>query len=74
MIHDELYDLSCSYDIYYICDIIIYARGLELAIGWAGPGQHWAGPKPGRAKIGPDFSGQNFSSPTRPKNRAGRAK
>ena len=33
-----------------------------------------AGPKPGRAKIGPVFSGQNFNSPARPKNRAGRAK
>ena len=43
---------------------------LELAIGRAGPG--W--PKPGRAKIGPIFSGQNFSNPARPKNRAGRAK
>ena len=25
--------------------------GLEVAIGRAGPGQQWAGPKPGRAKI-----------------------
>ena len=33
-----------------------------------------AGPKPGRAKIGPIFSGQNFNSSTRPKNRVGRAK
>ena len=47
---------------------------LELAIGQVGPGQQWAGPKPGRTKIGPDFSGQNFSSPARPKNRVGRAK
>ena len=42
--------------------------------GRTGPGQQWAGPKPGRAKIGPVFSGQNFNSPARPKNRAGRAK
>ena len=48
--------------------------GLEVAIGRAGPGQQWAGPKQGRAKIGPVFSGQNFNSPARPKNRAGRAK
>ena len=51
--------------------------GLEVAIGrpgQAGPGQQWAGPKQGRAKIGPIFSGQNFNSPARPKNRAGRAK
>ena len=33
-----------------------------------------AGPIVGRAKIGPVFSGQNFNSPARPKNRAGRAK
>ena len=34
-------------------------------MGWAktGPGQNW-----------PSFSGQNFSSPARPKNRAGWAK
>ena len=44
---------------------------VEVAIGRAGLG--WAGPKPGRAKIGPIFSGQNFNSPARPKNRAGRA-
>ena len=30
---------------------------LEVAIGRAGPGQQWAGPKPGRAKIGSVFSG-----------------
>ena len=47
---------------------------LEVAIGRAGPGQQWARPKPGRAKIGQVFSSQNFNSPARPKNRAGRAK
>ena len=47
---------------------------VEVAIGQAGPGQQWAGPKYGRAKIGPIFSGQNFNSPARPKNRAGRDK
>ena len=45
---------------------------LEVAIGRAGP--DWAGSKPGRAKIGPVFSGQNFNGPACPKNRAGRAK
>ena len=45
---------------------------VEVAIGRAGPG--WAGPIVGQAKIGPVFSGQNFNSPARPKNRAGRAK
>ena len=45
---------------------------VEVAIGRAGPG--WAGPTVGRAKIGPVFSGQNFNSPSRPKNRADRAK
>ena len=49
------------------------ARGGNRA-GRAGPGQQWAGPKPGRAKIGPVFSGHKFNSPARPKNRAGRAK
>ena len=34
--------------------------------GRAGSGQQWAGPKPGRAKIGPIFLGQNFSSLARP--------
>ena len=43
-----------------------------VAIGRAGLG--WVGPTMGRAKIGPVFSGQNFNSPARPKNRAGRAK
>ena len=38
---------------------------IEVAIGRAGPGQQWAGPKSGRAKIGPVFSGQNFNSPAR---------
>ena len=42
--------------------------------GRAGLGQQWAGPKPGQAKIGSIFSGQNFNSPVRPKNRVGRAK
>ena len=45
---------------------------VEVAIGRAGPS--WAGPIVGRAKIGPIFSGQNFNSPARPKNRAGWAK
>ena len=36
---------------------------LEVAIGRAGPIL-------GRAKIGPVFSGQNFNSSARPKNRA----
>ena len=36
-------------------------KPLEVAIGRAGSG--WAGPKSGRAKIGPVFSGQNFNSP-----------
>ena len=49
-------------------------RHVEVTIGRAGPGQQWVGPKPGRAKIGPVFSGQNFNSPVRPKNRASRAK
>ena len=49
-------------------------RFREVAIGRAGPGQQWVGPKPGRAKTGPIFSSQNFNSPARPKNRAGRAK
>ena len=40
----------------------------------AGPGQQWAGPKSGRVKIGPIFSGKNFSSSARPKNQAGQAK
>ena len=52
---------------------------IEVAIGRAGPDragpiQQWVGPKPGRAKIGPIFSSQNFNSPVGPKNRAGRAK
>ena len=42
---------------------------LEVAIGRAGLG--WAELTLGRAKTG---SGQNFNSPARPKNRAGRAK
>ena len=42
--------------------------------GWAGPGQQWAWPKLGRAKISPVFLGQDFNSPARPKNRASRAK
>ena len=41
---------------------------------WQSGGPGRAGPKLVRAKIDPDFSGQNFSSPSRPKNRAGRAK
>ena len=48
--------------------------GVELVIGRIEPGQQWAGPKSGQAKIDSDFSDQNFSSPTRPKNRTGRAK
>ena len=54
----------------------IEARGGNRAggPGRAGPGQQWAGPKSGRAKIGPVFSGQDFNSSARPKNRAGGAK
>ena len=47
-------------------------KRVELAIERAEPG--WAKTGPGRAKIGSDFLGQNFSSPVRPKNRVGRAK
>ena len=45
---------------------------IEVAIGRVGLGS--AGLKPGRAKFGPVFSGQNFNSPAHPKNQAGRAK
>ena len=43
-----------------------------MAIGRAGPGQQWAGSKPGWAKIGPVFSGQIVFSRQK-KIRAGRA-
>ena len=56
------------------CSCIRYCSHIEVAIRRAGPGQQWAEPKPGRAKIGPIFSGQDFNSPARPKNRAGQAK
>ena len=49
-------------------------RASRAGPGRAEPGQQWAGPKPGRAKINPVFSGKDFNSPTRPKNRVGRAK
>ena len=54
--------------------VIFFPQDLKLAIGRARPGQQWARPKSGQVKIDLVFSGQNFNSPTRPKNRAGRAK
>ena len=42
--------------------------------GRAGSSQQWVGPKPSRTKIGSVFSGQDFNSPVRLKNRADRAK
>ena len=46
--------------------------GVELAIGPIG--LDCVGPIIGWAKIGPNFLGENFSSPARPKNRTGRSK
>ena len=51
----------------------VFSRGCNRA-GRAGSCQQWTGPKQGRVKIGPIFSGQNFNSTARPKNRAGRTK
>ena len=42
--------------------------------GRAGSGQQCVVLQSGRVKIGPNFSGQNFSNPVRPINRVGRAK
>ena len=71
------------------CDVPLEVAIGRAGPGWAGPGragpgragpggaglgQQWAGPKPGRVKIGPVFSGQHFNSPARPKNRVDRAK
>ena len=57
-----------------IYDHVMHYKQLEWAIGRAGLGQQWAGPKSDRTKIDPDFLGQNFNSLARPKNRADRAK
>ena len=54
--------------------IILGSRAASLLKTRGGNRADRARPKPGRAKIGPVFSGQNFNSPARPKNRAGRAK
>ena len=52
--------------------LICIVPDVEVAIGQGGPG--WVGPIVGRVKIGMIFSGQNFNSLARSKNRAGRAK
>ena len=49
---------------------IASGAGNRVGRAWLG----WAGPTVGRAKIGPNFSGHNFSNPARPRNRASRAK
>ena len=69
-------NFNCYLDVHcmVVSKIEVLRLGAELAIGRGGPGQQWAGSKPGWAKIGPVFSGQNFNSSARPKNRAGRAK
>ena len=33
MIHDEMYDLSCPYDIHYICDMTLTCNGALHCIG-----------------------------------------
>ena len=42
--------------VFWKCFMVLHVPWIELAIGRVGP-------KPGRAKIGPVFSGQNFNSP-----------
>ena len=55
-----------------ICTVLMqnWQSGTSSRVGL---GLQWAGPKSGRVKIDSVFSGQNFNSPTRPKNRSSRS-